>query len=147
MRGVFQKSLENDSADGPSTPPSPLTPTASPSLIPKPSGEVGRVGRGGYTLRDILEQQHGWEDGLYQKIRIFLRKGYSSLADEYLDTSLAYSTQATRSMNKLTLVCEMASKEFPALLEYEGNWVVHDYLLYFLEKQRTKSQERSTAEG
>ncbi|KAH9016473.1 hypothetical protein EDB84DRAFT_1443106 [Lactarius hengduanensis] len=75
MRGVFQKRLENDSADGSSPPPSPLTPTASPSLIPKPSGEVGRVGRGGYTLRDILEQQHGWEDGLYQKIRIFLRKG------------------------------------------------------------------------
>ncbi len=30
-----------------------------------------------------------------------------SLANEYLDTSLAYSAQATRAMNKLTLVCEM----------------------------------------
>ncbi|KAH9010599.1 hypothetical protein EDB83DRAFT_2322411 [Lactarius deliciosus] len=105
MRGVFQKSLENDSADGPSTPLSPLTPTASPSLIPKPSGEVGRVGRGGYTLRDILEQQHRWEDGLYQKIR------------------------------------ERASKEFPALLEYEGNWVVHDYLRIFLKNSAQKAKK------
>lgn len=72
MRDVFPK-LENDPTDGPlrSPPPSPLTPTASPSpLIPKPSGEVGRVGRGGYTLKDALEQQHGWEDGLYHKIRV-----------------------------------------------------------------------------
>ncbi|KAH9011467.1 hypothetical protein EDB84DRAFT_1445145 [Lactarius hengduanensis] len=106
MRGVFQKRLENDSADGSSPPPSPLTPTASPSLIPKPSGEVGRVGRGGYTLRDILEQQHGWEDGLYQKIR------------------------------------ERASKEFPVLLEYEGNWVVHhDYLHICLKNRAQKAKK------
>ncbi|KAH9007717.1 hypothetical protein EDB84DRAFT_1447350 [Lactarius hengduanensis] len=44
--------------DGSSPPLSPLTLTASPSLILKPSGEVGCVSRGGYTLRDILKQQH-----------------------------------------------------------------------------------------
>jgi len=73
MRGVFQKKLENDPTDGPirSPPLSPLTLTAStPSLIPKPLGEVGRIGHGGYSLKDVLEQQHGWEDGLYHKIRV-----------------------------------------------------------------------------
>ena len=30
-----------------------------------------------------------------------------SLADEYLDTSLAYSTQAAKSKNGLTLICEL----------------------------------------
>src|SRR5712691_11786145 len=42
---------------------------SSPSLIPKPSGEVSRVGRGGYTLKTVLEQEHGWENGMYNKIR------------------------------------------------------------------------------
>ncbi|KAH9020136.1 hypothetical protein EDB85DRAFT_2153274 [Lactarius pseudohatsudake] len=70
MKLVFAK-LDNGPADGTlgSPPPSPLTPIAPTSLIPKPSGEIGRVGHGGYTLRDILEQEHGWEDGLYHKIR------------------------------------------------------------------------------
>lgn len=48
------------------------TPTALPEqLIPKPPGEVSRVGRGGYTLKDLLEGEHGWKDGLYDKIRVF----------------------------------------------------------------------------
>lgn len=72
MMHVFpkpEKDLMDDSSVSP--PPSPLTPTASsPPLVPKPSGEVSRIGRGGYNLKDILEQQHGWEDGLYDKIRV-----------------------------------------------------------------------------
>ena len=65
MRKVFIKS-EDDSQ-----PLSPHTPIASSlSLIPKPPGEVGHVKRGGYTLRNVLEKQHGWENGLYDKIRV-----------------------------------------------------------------------------
>ncbi|KAH9011561.1 hypothetical protein EDB85DRAFT_2159849 [Lactarius pseudohatsudake] len=106
MKLVFAK-LNNGPADGTleSPPPSPLTPIAPTSLIPKPSGVVGRVGRGGYTLRDVLEQEHGWEDGLYYKIR------------------------------------ERASKEYPILLEYEGNWVVHDYLRIYLKNSSQKARK------
>lgn len=43
---------------------------SSPPLIPKPSGEVGHVGRGGYTLKTVLEEEHGWENRLYNKIRV-----------------------------------------------------------------------------
>ena len=65
MRKVFTK-VENGSGPLP-----PLTPTASPlPLIPKPPGEVGHIRRGGYTLKDLLERQHGWENGLYHKIRV-----------------------------------------------------------------------------
>ncbi|KAH8978133.1 hypothetical protein EDB86DRAFT_2837042 [Lactarius hatsudake] len=62
MKLVFAK-LNNGPADGTleSPPPSPLTPIVPTSLIPKPSGVVGRVGRGGYTLRDVLKQEHGKE--------------------------------------------------------------------------------------
>ena len=71
MMNVFTRS-ESKTTCGPATSPlSPLTPTASlPQLVPKPPGEVSRVGRGGYTLKDVLEGQHGWEDGLYDQIRV-----------------------------------------------------------------------------
>lgn len=72
MMHVFPMS-ENDPICGSSAspPPSPLTPiTSSLPLIPKPPGEVSRVGRGGYTLKNVLEQEHGWENGLYNKIRV-----------------------------------------------------------------------------
>ncbi|KAH8994093.1 hypothetical protein EDB86DRAFT_3078280 [Lactarius hatsudake] len=137
MRLVFAK-LNNGPADGTleSPPPSPLTPIAPTSLIPKPSGVVGRVGRGGYTLRDVLEQEHGWEDGLYYKIRERVR----CLADEYLETSLPYSAQAEQP-DRLALVCETASKEYPILLKYEGNWVVHDYLRIYLKNSSQKARK------
>jgi hypothetical protein len=56
--------------------PSPLlmtTPSGSSSslsLIPKPRGEVTRIGRGGYTLKRVLEEEHEWKDGLYDEIRV-----------------------------------------------------------------------------
>ncbi|KAH9026537.1 hypothetical protein EDB85DRAFT_2149132 [Lactarius pseudohatsudake] len=137
MKLVFAK-LDNGPADGTlgSPPPSPLTPIAPTSLIPKPSGEIGRVGRGGYTLRDVLEQEHRWEDGLYHKIR----ERVCCLADEYLETSLPYSAQAEQP-NRLALVCETASKEYPILLKYEGNWVVHDYLRIYLKNSSQKARK------
>jgi hypothetical protein len=73
MRNVFPREYDSDprGISPVSSPPSPLTPTGiSPLLIPKPTGEVSRVGRGGYTLKNVLEQEHGWEDGLYHKIRV-----------------------------------------------------------------------------
>ncbi len=72
MMDVFPKS-ENGPIGGLSMSPplSPLTPTgSSPPLIPKPSGEVSRVGHGGYTLKNVLEKEHGWENVLYHKIRV-----------------------------------------------------------------------------
>ena len=82
------------------------TPPLSP-LIPKPPGEVSRVGRGGYTLKEILEGQHGWKDGLYDNIRVFItcrhtsfrhtqdlsQERVRSMADKYLDTSIAFTAQ------------------------------------------------------
>ncbi|KAH9174106.1 hypothetical protein EDB89DRAFT_1904821 [Lactarius sanguifluus] len=133
MKLVFAK-LDNGPADGTlrSPPPLPLTPIAPISLIPKPSGEVSRVSRGGYTLKDVLKQEYGWEDGLYHKIRERVR----SLADKYLETSLPYSAQAEKP-NRLAL----ASKEYPILLEYEGNWVVHDYLRIYLKNSSQKAKK------
>jgi len=72
MREVFPKSEGDPICGSPTSPLSPLTLTgSSPPLIPKPSGEVSRIGHGGYTLKNVLEQEHKWEDGLYQKIRVY----------------------------------------------------------------------------
>ncbi len=61
----------------PTSPPSPLTLTASSQqLISKPLGEVTHVGHGGYTLKNVLEQ-YGWKDGLYDKTRVFATRSYA----------------------------------------------------------------------
>jgi len=81
-----------------------------------------------------------------------------SLADEYLDTSLAYSAQATKSKDGLAHICELvrcfsnrmgcttdrgmqASKEYPILLKFEGHWVVHDYLRIYLKNCAQKAKK------
>jgi hypothetical protein len=59
--------------------PMPLTLTTF-QLIPKPLGEVSRVGHGGYTLKDLLEEQHGWKNELYDNIRVlFTIHSYASV--------------------------------------------------------------------
>jgi hypothetical protein len=79
--------------------------------------------------------------------------------DEYLDTSLAYSAQAAKSERTLTLICELVqgflgdtniqlittsqvSKEFPILLQFEDNWVVHDYLRIYLKNSAQKAKKK-----
>jgi hypothetical protein len=67
MREIFAKEENEPTSDLLRSPPlSPLTPT---ELIPKPTGEVGRNGRGGYSLKEAL-RRHGWEDEQYNKIRV-----------------------------------------------------------------------------
>ena len=165
MMGAFPKP-ENETTYR--SPTSPLTPTEIPQqLIPKPPGEVSRVGRGGYTLKDLLEGQYEWRSGLYDKIRVFATRSYTSvilkpfsqekvrsMADKYLDTSVSFSSQATP---KVDLICEMVryfyfhvdmqfitrqvSEEFPDLLKFEGNWVIHDYLRIYLKNSAQKAKK------
>lgn len=76
------------------------------------------------------------------------------MADKYLDTSLGFPSQAE---NKVDLICEMvryfschvdmqftthqASEEFPVLLKFEGNWVIHDYLRVYLKNSAQKAKK------
>ena len=73
MRKVFSKSEDQPTDGSLISPPSTSSRTQTKSvslLIPKPRGEVSRVGRGGYTLKNVLEQDHGWKDGLYHSVRV-----------------------------------------------------------------------------
>lgn len=79
------------------------------------------------------------------------------MAEKYLDTSLAFPAQ---SKIKVEYICQLvryffypvdtqfivhqASEEFPILLKFEGNWVVHDYLRVYLKNsaQRAKKDQQ-----
>lgn len=72
MMSEFPKTESELPCGSPTPLPPPVIPTAFPQrLIPKPPGEVSRVGRGGYTLKEVLEGKHGWNSGLYDQIRVF----------------------------------------------------------------------------
>jgi hypothetical protein len=76
------------------------------------------------------------------------------MADKYLDTSLAFPSQAKSNVD---LICAMvrylsyhvdiefithqASEEFPVLLEFEGDWVIHDYLRVYLKNSAQKAKK------
>ena len=167
MMNVFPKSENESTCGSPSSPPSPLTPTApSPQLVPKPSGEVARIGRGGYKLKDVLERQHGWEYGLYDKIRVqafrsyasvtyaIFRKGYACWLPNTWTHPLAIPLKLRINLILYVrwwdrpLLCRRAvdvvrqvSEEFPILVKFEENWVIHNYLRIFLKNSSQKAKK------
>ncbi|KAH9018137.1 hypothetical protein EDB85DRAFT_1897296 [Lactarius pseudohatsudake] len=135
MRGVFQKRLENDSADGSSPPPSPLTRLRLHHSYRSLRGKSAVSVVGGTPLEISSNNSTGG------KMDFTKKSGYNLLVCNTAVVLRFFLGKATRSMNKLTLVCEMASKEFPVLLEYEGNWVVHDYLRICLKNRAQKAKK------
>ncbi|KAF8880604.1 hypothetical protein CPB84DRAFT_1639755, partial [Gymnopilus junonius] len=86
-------------------------------LIPKPDGEAGRPGRGGYNL----EQALGWEAKKYQSIKTYVKK----LVEEHLDPTKNFSSQSlTGLVNVRTLACQ----KFPVLQDYADSWPVIDLI-------------------
>ncbi|KAF8584794.1 hypothetical protein K439DRAFT_1616409 [Ramaria rubella] len=57
-------------------------------VIPKPHGNVGRPGRGGYTLKRELDKL-GWTTWTYNDVLEYIR----SLAEKFLDTSVCFVKQ------------------------------------------------------
>jgi len=41
----------------------------------------------------------------------------------------------------MQFITHQASKEFPILLKFEGNWVVHDYLRVYLKNSAQKAKK------
>ncbi|KAF9236804.1 hypothetical protein BU15DRAFT_63731 [Melanogaster broomeanus] len=99
---------------------SPIPP--SKVLIPKPRGEVSRINRGGYNLQDKL----GLPPTEYEEIRSFV----IHLAREYLTTRKSWSRQ---SREQLRIVFAKAKERYPQLLDYDGDWVVSDFLKMYLK--------------
>ncbi|KAG6372573.1 hypothetical protein JVT61DRAFT_7686 [Boletus reticuloceps] len=91
-------------------------------LIPKPRGEVSRINRGGYNLQEKL----GWPATDYEEIRGFVIQ----LAREYLNTTRPWGRQFP---DQLQIVFRKVKERFPLLCDYEGDWVVSDFLRVYLK--------------
>ncbi|KAJ3781038.1 hypothetical protein GGU10DRAFT_336699 [Lentinula aff. detonsa] len=95
-------------------------------LIPKPPGEAGRPGRGGYSLFDILS----WPKKKYDKVKKHINK----LVEDHLDCELPMSEQSAANMKK---VRQQAVEKFVFLKEYSGLWAVDDFIRNHLKYQKS----------
>ncbi|KAJ3504451.1 hypothetical protein NLJ89_g7926 [Agrocybe chaxingu] len=105
--------------------------TEGSDLIPKPSGEAGRPGRGGYALKEVL----GWDERQYQAFVKFVTK----LVNEHLDKSKCYSSQ---SLQELTLARKLAIDRFPVLQNYAEAWPIIDALRLKLKYMSSRSRQQ-----
>ncbi|KAF8550533.1 hypothetical protein OG21DRAFT_1468594 [Imleria badia] len=101
------------------------------SKIPKPQGEPGRPGRGGYNLETTLS----WNHTAYVKFK----KVTHRLIDEHLDTTKCASAQ---SPVLLKAVRDKASGAFPDLENYSKAWPVSDIIMMRLKYTSSRARQR-----
>ncbi|KAI6126694.1 hypothetical protein F5141DRAFT_1060410 [Pisolithus sp. B1] len=102
--------------------------------IPKPNGEVGRPGRGGYNLEDQL----GWGKDGFKKLQRFVKKAVK----KHLDTMKCRSLQdhkALETVNKMTVA------QFPDLDDFEECWPVQDLVQLQLKYSSFKTRQQKQA--
>ncbi|KAJ4498991.1 hypothetical protein C8R41DRAFT_915651 [Lentinula lateritia] len=128
----------------PTTPPSfsesepifpPLAPTSgkqshSSKLIPKPPGEVGRPGRGGYNLRKITN----WSKKDYDDV-----KDYVKLLVTRLDCNVPLGQQPLVNIRSIR---DEAIAKFDFLAQYDNAWVVDDFVHCQLHYQKRLVRNR-----
>ncbi|KIM57177.1 hypothetical protein SCLCIDRAFT_29021 [Scleroderma citrinum Foug A] len=109
--------------------------------IPKPSGEAGRPGRGGYNLQDQL----GWSNEEFKTMKRFVHKEIK----KRLDLTKCRSLQERKAME---VIRDLAITKFPDLNDFEDCWPVLDliqlrlkYTLSKCRKDRNAQEERAKA--
>lgn len=90
----------------------PTTPLPNPAVIPKPRGEVGRIGRGGYSLRTTLvENDEHWDTQLFLDVQVsrMLENGahveadIDNLRNIFVQSLHRNSTPVSRSGSKIKI--------------------------------------------
>ncbi|KAG2343150.1 hypothetical protein BDR05DRAFT_948537 [Suillus weaverae] len=101
--------------------------------IPKPPGEPGCPGRGGYTLNEALD----WNPRAYAKFKH--QKFMQNLIEEHLDM-----TKCTSSKDHalLRVVCDKAVDAFLDLENYEGFWLLNDMIMMCLKYTSGHARQR-----
>ncbi|KAJ3718804.1 hypothetical protein C8R42DRAFT_643866 [Lentinula raphanica] len=102
--------------------------------IPKPEGEVGRPGRGGYNLRATLK----WPYKRWKLVHGFIRTRVLAT----MDCSLPFSDQP---LLKLQTMRDESLTKFPFLSNYEKLWVVDDLVRCRLKYEKTASKRKADA--
>ncbi|KAK7444761.1 hypothetical protein VKT23_015078 [Stygiomarasmius scandens] len=100
------------------------------SFIPKPPGEAGKPGAGGYKLEDTLIKKHSWTPADYQLVYGACKK----LCLERLDTSANYRRQDDTA--KLD-ICTKIMNQYSITKGYEDCWPVRDMMKSVLKNRKT----------
>ncbi|KAF8576076.1 hypothetical protein K439DRAFT_1623128 [Ramaria rubella] len=90
--------------------------------IPKPIGEPGRPGRGGYNLEEAIN----WDMLRFKK----LKKCIHRLVANHLDLTKSFANQST---HLLGIVQAAAVNKFPKLENYSGCWPATDLIKMHLK--------------
>ncbi|KAG1781453.1 hypothetical protein EV702DRAFT_1192946 [Suillus placidus] len=101
------------------------------SKIPKPAGEPGHPGRGGYTLFEDLD----WNPKAFAKFK----KSMHSLIEDHLDTTKCASAQ---SPVLLKVVRGKVLDNFPDLENYSNLWPVNDMIMTHLKYMSGRTREK-----
>ncbi|KAG1809290.1 uncharacterized protein BJ212DRAFT_1302539 [Suillus subaureus] len=105
----------------------PTPKVANESKIPKPEGEVGQLGCGGYSLETALS----WDAKRFKKLKDCLQKSIEKHCD--ISKSKKHQDSAAPDIVKNeTLTC------FSELQDYEGCWPVGDIIQMQLKNTSTK---------
>ncbi|THV00406.1 hypothetical protein K435DRAFT_794156 [Dendrothele bispora CBS 962.96] len=107
--------------------------TAPVSSIPKPNGENGRPGRGGYSLRTVL----GWDAKEYKNAQEFVK----DLVETMLPKN-AYTPFTSQSLEVLDPLREKMVEKFPQLRQYEDNWATDDFIRTVLKYRQLQLRTR-----
>ncbi|KAJ3709919.1 hypothetical protein EV361DRAFT_955507 [Lentinula raphanica] len=102
--------------------------------IPKPEGEAGRPGRGGYNLQTILN----WPNKRFKEVKGFIR----TRAIATMNCSLPFSEQP---LPKIQAIRDEAVIKFPFLSSYENLWVVDDFLRSRIKYEKSSIKRKADA--
>ncbi|KAJ3714852.1 hypothetical protein C8R42DRAFT_726348 [Lentinula raphanica] len=103
--------------------------------IAKPSGEVGRPGRGGYNLRHALN----WSIARFDKVKRFI----DATVETKLDCLKPLSKQ---DRSKVEEVRTLAVTKFSFLEDYRDDWVVYDFIRCHLKYRKQALQKLALEE-
>ncbi|KAJ3780262.1 hypothetical protein GGU10DRAFT_380918 [Lentinula aff. detonsa] len=105
-----------------------------PAGIPKPDGEAGRPGRGGYNLQTTL----AWSAKRWRDVKGFIRNRVRAT----LDCSLCFSDQP---LQRLHDIRQEAVAKYSFLQEYEDLWAVDDLIRSRLKYEKVALKRKADA--
>nr|VWO99259.1 Transcriptional repressor rco-1 [Ganoderma boninense] len=123
---------DSDSTDSSSNESEPESQEDADMKIPKPSGEVGRPGRGGYSLEQVLS----WNPRRMSEFKKLINK----LVGECLDPTRSVSSQ---SLSRVASLRDKALNKFPELDQYENLWPVTDAVKQRLKYTSSKARKHA----
>ncbi|KAI6160494.1 hypothetical protein EDD17DRAFT_1760883 [Pisolithus thermaeus] len=103
--------------------------------IPKPSGEAGQPGHGGYNLEDQL----GWGEDGFKNLK-FVNKAIK----KHLDTTKCRSQQDRQALD---IVCNLVTAKFPDMDSFENCWPILDLIQMHLKYLSSRAQQKRRISG